>query len=122
VTQHRSTPPTDARAPRGELVVSLAGELDLMTLPSLSELLASTTALERTDLVVDLAEVTFMDAASAGLLVRTGALLAERACGLVLRSAQPMVHRVLVLFGATEAQVGCSPAPKRPLVRAAGMA
>lgn len=119
IEHQRCQSPADASQDRGGVVVTLNGELDLATLPSLSQMLASSNALEQTDLVVDLSEVTFMDAASAKLFIRAGTMLAERSCTLVLRSPQPMVWKVLVFCGATVAQAGILPAKMFRVARTA---
>jgi anti-sigma B factor antagonist len=53
----------------GLSVVSLAGELDLMTVPELRRQLVASSSAELPDLVVDLRDVLFMDCAVIGTLI-----------------------------------------------------
>lgn len=64
-------------------VVHVAGEIDVYTAPTLREELASLADAGRTDLVVDLTEVSFMDSTGLGVLV--GALKRVRTTGGDLR-------------------------------------
>lgn len=82
-------------------VVWLRGEHDLSTIPYLSEALALATDLDDRDLVVDLRDTTFINAATIGVIIRARVALAQRSRGLVLRAPGPMTWRVLVLCGLT---------------------
>jgi anti-anti-sigma factor len=53
----------------GQLVLSVAGELDMATAPVLRERLEAATAQGATRIVVDLSEVTFIDSISLAALV-----------------------------------------------------
>ena len=64
-------------------VVRVAGEIDVYTAPALREELAAQLDAGRTDLVVDLADVSFMDSTGLGVLV--GALKRVRTTGGDLR-------------------------------------
>nr|WP_046529076.1 STAS domain-containing protein [Cellulomonas sp. FA1] len=52
-------------------VVHVAGEIDVSSADRLRERVAALVAEQRTDLVIDLTEVTFMDSTGLGLLVGT---------------------------------------------------
>jgi anti-anti-sigma factor len=86
----------------GETVVRVAGELDAATTVRLRRVLADLVRQPVTRIVVDLADVTFMD--SAGL----GALLANRVAAervgieLCVVSPAPQVARVLDITGTTD--------------------
>ncbi|MFG2123425.1 STAS domain-containing protein [Streptomyces sp. NPDC048710] len=56
--------------PHAAVVVPLHGEIDLLTLPALSERLDALTEHPRPDLVLDLRPVAFIDCAGLGLLCR----------------------------------------------------
>ena len=65
-------------AERGSvLVLSLAGELDLYTAPALQEALQAAVARSPKRLVVDLAEVTFVDSTVLGSFVETRSQLGD---------------------------------------------
>ena len=61
----------------GALVLSLTGELDLYTAPALREALHEAVARSPKRLVVDLAEVTFVDSTALGSLVEARAQLGK---------------------------------------------
>ncbi|MFE1312782.1 STAS domain-containing protein [Streptomyces sp. NPDC058755] len=56
--------------PHGAVVVPLHGEIDLLTLPALSQRLDALTEDPRPDLVLDLRPVAFIDCAGLGALCR----------------------------------------------------
>src|SRR5688572_26236542 len=67
--------------------VWLSGEHDLASTGLLTIALAEAIAIEDRDVVVDMSYLTFMDASTLGLLIRTRDFLAARHRGLTLRSA-----------------------------------
>lgn len=82
----------------GETVLTLHGELDAWT----QQLFVA--ALARVDdsvarIVLDLSDVTFIDAGNIGLIHRTRMLTGLRGTDLVLRAPNPHVLRVLELTG-----------------------
>ncbi|WP_369386792.1 STAS domain-containing protein [Streptomyces sp. CG1] len=82
----------------GTTVVSLHGEIDLLTAPILSERLDALTACHRPDLVLDLRPVTFIDCAGLGVLCRArNRTLARR--GRLRLVTESSVFRVLRVAG-----------------------
>jgi anti-sigma B factor antagonist len=79
-------------------IVRVGGELDILSSPALRELLTEVTRLER-PLVLDIAQLSFMD--STGLSVVMAALkrLRERGQDLVLCGPQQPVQRMLEICG-----------------------
>lgn len=82
-------------------IVWLRGEHDLSTIPYLSEALALATDLDDGDLVIDLRDTTFINAATLGVIIEVRAALAQRSRGLVLQAPGPVTWRVLILCGLT---------------------
>ncbi len=83
-------------------VVWLRGEFDVSTAADLSAALARAIALVDADLVIDVSDVQFMDAAAVGVIVRTRTFLEQRSRSLTLRSPSPRVRRVFDLCGLAE--------------------
>jgi anti-anti-sigma factor len=80
-------------------VIWLRGEHDMSTVAELSERIARAIAMDDADLVVDLADVEYMGAATVGVLSRARELLRARSRSLVLRSPSRCARRVLELCG-----------------------
>jgi anti-anti-sigma factor len=88
---------------RGTATLVISGELDLNTMPLLSERLSLILRRKPRRLVVDMARTSFMDCASARLIA--GAVRSLPDTGqLVIRRPSPAVRRVLEL---TTMDVGC---------------
>ena len=85
----------------GTATVVLRGELSPVTMPLLARRLAQTLGSGTQRLVFDLAGVEFIDCASARLITGTGRHLPAGARPAV-RSASPVVWRLLVLTGLSE--------------------
>ena len=83
---------------RGALVVRLAGELDLYNAPVLREALLDCLARSPSRLVLDLAEVTFVDSTVLGALVEVRSKLGSRE-GLVLAAPGLEARRALAVSG-----------------------
>jgi anti-sigma B factor antagonist len=83
---------------RGALVVRLTGELDLYNAPVLREALLDCVARSPRRLVVDLAEVTFVDSTVLGVLVEARSKLGSRD-GLVLAAPGLETRRALEVSG-----------------------
>ena len=80
-------------------VLRPSGELDLATAEPFRRELQTVLADEPPELVIDLADVTFLD--SSGIAVLASALKAQRAreAGLAVINPQPIVQRALELVG-----------------------
>jgi anti-anti-sigma factor len=81
------------------IVVALKGELDAAALNSLVDEFSDAIERDRSDVVVDLAEVEFIGAAWIGTLVRSRAVLQAQDRDLTLRSPSRVVNRLLDLCG-----------------------
>jgi len=80
------------------VVVALAGDIDIHTAPQLDELLAGLLTEGRTEVVVDLAGVSFLDSSALGVLIAAQRDLAAAGGGLRLAAPRPQVRKV---FGIT---------------------
>ncbi len=80
-------------------VVWLRGAHDASTVAALCTIMARVIALDDADVVVDLSEVTFMGAATVGVIIRAEAFLRERSRSLTLRSPSTYARRILGLCG-----------------------
>lgn len=79
----------------GRTVVWLRGSYDQSSVTALAELMARAIAIDNGDLVVDLNQVQFLDAASVDVLVRVHEFLGLRSRSLVLRSPSKSARVVL---------------------------
>jgi anti-sigma B factor antagonist len=77
------------------LIVRLAGELDLATVPDLNACLAALDA----DIVIDMAAVTFIDSTGLDGLIAAHKQAAKRGRSFVLRSPTEQVAKVLRVTG-----------------------
>jgi anti-sigma B factor antagonist len=80
------------------LVVRLAGELDLYNAPGLREHLLAAAAEAPSRLVVDLAEVDFVDSTALGVLIEARSKLPDRRA-FVLAAPGVETHRALTISG-----------------------
>jgi anti-anti-sigma factor len=85
----------------GETVVSAAGELDVNTAPDLREQLARLIADGTRHIVVDLADVSFVDSTALSVLVSALKRLRQASGDLELASPNPSVRRVFEITGLT---------------------
>jgi anti-anti-sigma factor len=83
-------------------LVSLAGECDLNTGRELRDVLISEVSRGAQRLILDLAELGFMDSTGMQVLMSVRALLNVRGGTLALVSPQPVVARILELTGADQ--------------------
>jgi anti-sigma B factor antagonist len=86
-----------ARAGRTCTVVRVGGELDMDTVPQLQDVLREVADDGAQQVVLDFADVTFMDSSGLGLLVDWYKMLRERDGRLCLAAVQQPVRTVLVL-------------------------
>jgi anti-anti-sigma factor len=82
----------------GELVITIAGELDMSNVDVARNRLDGFLAAGPTSIVVDLAELTFMDSSGIALLIQT----ASRVEHLSLRHVPGLVERVLEATGVAQ--------------------
>ncbi len=80
-------------------VVRVRGEVDLYTAPLMEQQLQQLVADGAREIVVDLAKVTFLDAAGLGALVRTMSRLRRRHGGMQVRSPSPRVQKTFEITG-----------------------
>jgi anti-sigma B factor antagonist len=83
----------------GRTVVWLSGEYDVATLTVVATALARAIAVDDADLVVDLTELEFIDAATIGLLIRTRNFLGPRSRTLTVRNPPRFARRILDICG-----------------------
>ena len=83
----------------GVTVVHVAGEIDVYTAPLLREVLDKQIAEGRTDLVVDLEKVTFMDSTGLGVLVGRLKLVRGQNGSLRIVSAEERILKVFSITG-----------------------
>jgi anti-anti-sigma factor len=83
-------------------VVWVRGAHDASTVAALCVTVARAIAFEDADLVIDLSEVTFMDATAVEVMVRAEAFLRDRSRSLTLRSPSTHAWRVLGVAGLAE--------------------
>jgi anti-anti-sigma factor len=80
--------------------VTVAGEIDLATVPALHDALHGALSAHAPELLdVDLARVTFLDCIGLGVLVAVRRTAAAAGCHLQVTNPQPIVRRVLELAG-----------------------
>ena len=79
----------------GPQVVRLSGDYDATTVAAMSRLLSAAIASSDTDVVLDMDEVCFVDAAAVGVIVRARAFLQLRSRSLTLRMPSASVRATL---------------------------
>jgi anti-sigma B factor antagonist len=84
--------------PDGAIVVHLIGELDLYNAPVVRETLLGLCAEQPQRLVVDLAEVDFVDSTALGVLIEARTRLVDRTSFLVAAPGRE-THRALTISG-----------------------
>jgi len=92
-------PPPTVHVVADRTVVALRGEIDLLSVPSVSERLDLLTAAHRPDMVLDLREVTFIDCSGLGLLCRARNRVTARHGRLRLVTDSPGFLRLLRPLG-----------------------
>jgi len=84
------------------VVVRLWGEHDWSTVPALAALLATAVAREDTNLVVDMSEVRFINAASIRVLTAAGDFMVGQSRTFTLRSPSRCAQRILDLCAVSD--------------------
>jgi anti-sigma B factor antagonist len=82
-----------------QTVLALAGDLDVYTATHLRERLVDLIADARPDLVIDLAELAFVDSTGLGTLVDGMKRVRQAGGSMALRSPTPAVQRVIDITG-----------------------
>lgn len=105
------------RVDGGLAVVSLSGEIDISTVAHLRELVDEGIALEAPRVVVDLAEVRFLDAGALAVFATTAERLRKAGSELAVRGCTPAIYRLFEVTGLTEALHVDRPAASSALLR-----
>ena len=84
-------------AGRDEFVLRVDGEADLATAPVLGRALVFASHESQPRVVLDVSDLRFIDAHCLGVINHARYLLHEHDRDLVIRSAPPMVHRLLTI-------------------------
>lgn len=90
---------TEIWADKDRVLVALRGEVDVSTRTLLCDALLQAVAAGPGDVVVDLTEVTFIDAATARIMSTTHRLLLQNGRHFGLRGPSPLAQRVLLVCG-----------------------
>ena len=98
--RRRGCPPVLTRE-GDRIVIWLVGEQDAATVPLLAQALERAAGTDAADIVIDLSETTFIDAAIVGELVRSQRLLRQRSRNLSLRAVSGFTRRVLEICDVT---------------------
>lgn len=85
-----------------EITVALTGEVDLSTGDALGEVLRGAVDAKPTRVVVDLAQVSFLDSTGIHVLLTASQSAADGGCTLVVRNPSDMIMRVLTICGVDE--------------------
>ena len=96
----------------GSTVVTLHGDLDLVTVEELRDLLARACEREAGMVVVDLSDVPFVDVLSLSAILATADGLRERGGALLVRGASGAVRRICALLNARDILAPAVPAPR----------
>lgn len=94
-------PPLDLRLASGQgfLVVSMNGEMDICTVAPIEERLLTIARAVPGVVVLDLADVTFLDSTGCGLFLRMHKILSRHHQLLLLANVRPSVGRPLQILG-----------------------
>ncbi|HEX6418479.1 MAG TPA: STAS domain-containing protein [Acidimicrobiales bacterium] len=83
----------------GEVVVAVRGEIDLSTREPFGRAVRQATTAGAGRVVIDMAEITFMDSSGLAVLAEAHRALGEAPGAIVLRRVRPAVRSVLTLSG-----------------------
>jgi anti-anti-sigma factor len=83
----------------GSAVMRIGGELDLVSAPQLRNAIATVQADKLDELVLDLADLRYIDSVGIGLLVATRRRADAEGTRLVVRHTSPAVRRLLEMTG-----------------------
>jgi anti-anti-sigma factor len=89
-----------------EVIVMLAGEVDLSTGATLGELLRGALEAKPARVVVDLAQVSFLDSTGIHTLLTAAQAADDVGCTLTVRNPTDIVMRVLTICGVDETLLG----------------
>jgi anti-anti-sigma factor len=81
-------------------VITVSGELDLDTVPVLTDLVERVAADHPDRVIIDMANVTFVCAAGLTALVKAYEMITGAGGRLVLRAPSPQTQRILIIAGA----------------------
>lgn len=98
VSARRRAPPTIDASGQSP-ATRMAGEYDVTTVRELSVMFSSAIAADDADLVVDLSEVSFMDAATISVIIRARTFLGALGRMLWLRDPSRCARRLLTVCG-----------------------
>jgi anti-sigma B factor antagonist len=98
----------------GATVVTLHGDLDLLTIEALRDVMSGAVAAGSEHTVVDLADVPFIDVMSLSVILAAADEVREQGRQLMVRSASTAVRRICALLNAEDVL-----APALPLSRSA---
>jgi anti-sigma B factor antagonist len=88
------------RAPDGTPVLSVAGEIDLLSCPELAQAVSRSITERGVDrLVLDLTETSFIDSSSLGVLIGAHRKLAQRGGGLVVVCPRGPMAKTFAITG-----------------------
>ncbi len=97
-----------------QVVVALRGEIDMLTAPTFASVLDSLFETGRRDIVVDVAELEFMDASGLRAIGPMSARLHASGGALTIRSPSPMVRKLLDITAMGDLIERGLPDPKSP--------
>jgi anti-sigma B factor antagonist len=83
-------------------IMTLAGELDLVSAPRLRNAIASLRGEDTDEVIVDLADLTYIDSVGIGLLVASRRRLDSEGRSFAVRNPAPQVRRLLEITGLVE--------------------
>ena len=86
----------------GPIVVELRGEHDISTVVALTDELLEVSTVDKSDIVLDLSALTFMDASTVSVIVHLHVILRGQSRRLALRSPSAFARHVIDMCGIAE--------------------